>query len=1240
LRNQESLTNLLEQLYDPTSPQYRHYLSSEQFAEKFGPTKQDYEAVIVYAKAQGLAVTATHSNRTLLDVSGSVADIERVFHVTMHTYQHPTESRTFHAPDVEPSFDLGVRVLHISGLDDFGRPHSMVRRKAPGVNRLGAGVGGSGPGGGFLGNDFRAAYVPGVALTGAGQSVALVEFDGYYTSDITNYESLAGLPNVPLRNVLIDGFDGAAGQLNLEVALDIEMAISMAPGLSSVIVYEGPLSTTFNDVFNRIATDNLARQISCSWYGLWNQANDQIFKQYAAQGQSFFEISGDFDAYPSSYLAATGWPGGIAPPTDNPYATIVGGTELNTSGPGGAWVSESVWNLGYFVGEPYSADSYSVGSSGGISPTYSIPSWQQGISMTANHGSTSQRNLPDVAMVADNIWLLCNNGDSLAVWGTSASTPLWAGFTALANQLAEAHGQPPVGFINPAIYALGSGASYSSTFHDITVGDNNSSSSRTGFPAVPGYDLCTGWGTPNGSNLLYALALPQFLQITPETSFTATGPIGGPFFDLTRPGFGPATQTYSLTNLGAVSLDWTLAYSASWLNASVTNGTIAPGVPATTVTLSLNAAANSLPLGNYTANVWFTNLNDGSVQSRQFDLAVQPGPQTPPIVVAQSTNQVVLDGGTATFTVEVTADSLPVAYQWTRNGIILTDGGNISGATTSTLTISNVSAAEVGSYSVFVANSIGAYHGSLAILTVASPPVIVVPPVGQVVLPGGTATFSVGAIGTKPFSYQWQNNGTNIISGGNTNVLTLHNVSAASAGAYSVVVSNVLGSVTNAEAMLSLIPVTAPGITLATLYSFTNGNDGANPNGLVQATNGNLYGTTISGGARSVGTAFRITTNGTLTTLHTFTGGSDGAAPKAGLIQAADGNFYGTTYSGGTGGVGTAFRMSVSGAVTTLHAFSGGSDGIYPFAGLVQATDSNLYGTASGGGDGGSGTIFKLTPNGILTPLHGFSGADGSSPRAGLVQANDGKLYGTTYSSAMSVIDGTVFRITTSGALNTLFNGTNSFSPRGGLVQGSDGNFYGTSVDDGPHGSGTVFRITPTGVLTTVYSFTGVSDGQFPIAALVEDKDGYFYGTTSYGGAYGNGTVFRMNRSGVLTTLLDFDGFNGANPAASLVQATDGSFYGTTLNGGANNDGTVFRLTVPVITSRLELTITPAGANITVSWPTNNAAGYHLQVTLDIGDPGGWGSFNLPAPPIIVNGNYVVTIPNTIATPHFFRLSQ
>jgi uncharacterized repeat protein (TIGR03803 family) len=1203
LRNQQALTTLLEQLYDPASPQYRDYLTPEQFTKRFGPRKEDYWTLIDFAKSKGLTVTATHPNRTLLDVSGSVEDIEVAFHVRMQLYQHPSEARTFHAPDVEPSIDLAVPVLHISGLNNFHLLRPMVHRVPLDANRKRKSLVGSAPGGSFMGNDFRAAYVPGVALTGAGQSVALFEGGGYYPSDITDYESLAGLPNVPLQNVWMNGFDGTPDSYSdFEVSLDIEMAISMAPGLSRVIVYGGP-NSYYDDILNRIATDNAARQISSSWTISPTATTEQIFKQYAAQGQSFFEASGDDGPSPSAWVA------------DDPYITSVGGTELSTSGPEGAWVCETVWNSGYDLRQ-----GSSQASGGGISPTYSIPGWQQGLSVAANHGSMTRRNSPDVAMVADNIWVLSDNGNSSAGEGTSASAPLWAGFSALVNQLAEAHGRPPVGFINPAIYALGKGAKYSSMFHDITIGNNTTVASPTNYFAVPGYDLCTGWGTPNGSNLLYALALPQVLQITPDTNFSASGAPGGPF--------SPTAQNYSLANSGASSLNWALGYTVSWLDASATSGSIAAGGSAATITLSLNPTANSFPAGSHTAELWFTNLNDGSVQGRLFTLAVV----TSPTITTGLVNQTVPEGGIATFTVVPASTALPT-YSWTRDQLPLADDGRISGSATSTLTISNVSSADAGTYTVYIQNALGLSSSDANLLVVPSPPVIVVPPTNQTALPGATALFAVGAVGTQPLFYQWQNHGTNISSGGDTSVLTLRDVSPADAGTYAVVVSNTLGSVTNTGGTLAVIPITLPGATLATLYSFKDANDGANPlAALVQATNGSFYGTAFSGGAYGTGTLFRITTNGALTILHAFSGGNDGGAPRAGLIQAVDGNLYGTTSSGGLSGGGTVFRTTLGGGLTTLHAFSAGTEGSNPW-GLVQATDGNFYGTTARGGTSGDGTVFKMLPSGALTVLHGFSGADGANPRGGLVQGNDGNLYGVTlmYGSP-SPYDGTVFRISTTGTLTSLFNGTgtNRFSPRDRLVQRSDGNFYSTTLDDGANRSGTIFRVTPSGLLTRLYSFTTGSDGQWPRAALVEGKDGYFYGTTTMGAAYGSGTVFRLAPNGTFTTLVQFDGFNGANPASPLAQATDGNFYSTTPNGGAYGFGTVFRLSVPAPT----LSIALSSSNVVLSWPSW-ATDLVLHQTSDLAT-GNW--MAVTNSPIVVNQQNEVTLLPPAGGNTFYRL--
>jgi uncharacterized repeat protein (TIGR03803 family) len=391
---------------------------------------------------------------------------------------------------------------------------------------------------------------------------------------------------------------------------------------------------------------------------------------------------------------------------------------------------------------------------------------------------------------------------------------------------------------------------------------------------------------------------------------------------------------------------------------------------------------------------------------------------------------------------------------------------------------------------------------------------------------------------------------------------------------------------------------------------------------------------------------FKISTNGALTTLHSFTGGNDGAYPEGGLVQGSDGFFYGTTklsdffstpYGYTFSGDGTVFKISTNGALTTLYAFgsftnaSGGValDGANPVAGLVQGSDGFFYGTTTGGGTNDSGTVFKISTNGVLTSLYSFPGTDDGTPNAGLVQGSDGYFYGTS--------GGRVFRISTNGALTTLY----PCPGVGGLVQGSDGYLYGMTSLGGTNGKGSVLKISTNGALTTLHSFTGGNDGACPRAGLVQGSDGYFYGTTEYNDLFstpwgntfsGVGTVFRISSSGAYTSLYSFTGGNdGANPFAGLVQGSDGSFYGTTYAGGTNGYGTVFRLTIVP-----GLSIIPSGPYVILTWPTNYA-GFTLQSTTNLGSSAVWTTNS--SPPVVIGGENVVI--NTMSgAGQFYRLSQ
>jgi subtilase family serine protease len=698
LRNQPELTSLLDRLYDPTSPDYRQFLTVAQFTEAFGPTVQDYQTVVNFAKANGFIVTDTPPNRLLVDINGTVAQIEKAFHVVMTVYQHPSENRTFYSPDREPSLDLSVPVAHIAGLNNFSIPRPKLKR-ATDANKIKSNAG-SGPGGAYLGSDMRAAYYGGTALTGTGQSVGLVEFDGYNLSDVTStFDGQSN--NVAINNVLIDGASAGSDGDDGEQVLDIVQAASMAPGMTQVRVYIAPGTTSIGvgdtDMFNKMATENITKQISCSWG--WNpddtSSDDPIFQEFAAQGQNLFVASGDAGAYTGSNATDSSYP------AESVYVVAVGGTDLTTNGAGGSWASETAW-----------ADS----SGGPADNGFAIPSWQAGVANSSNGASSTIRNVPDVAAEGNFDNYLCDQGSCQGGWGgTSFAAPRWAGFLALINQQVVANGNSTLGFINPAIYTIGKGSSYDSDFHDITSGNNNNGKGKS-YNAVTGYDLVTGWGSPNGQNLINALAgssTPSFTLSDSPSSLTITqGGAGG-------------TSTVTVTDLGGFTGTVTLV--ASGLPSGVT---AAFGTNPTTSTSVLTLTASATATTG-TATVTITGTSGSLVATTTLALTVNAAASPNFTIGASPASLTVVQGTNGTSTITITSQNsfssaTTLSATGLPSGVTAAFSTNpvtppANGSATSTLTLTASATATIGTATVTVTGTSGSLNHSATIaLTVSS----------------------------------------------------------------------------------------------------------------------------------------------------------------------------------------------------------------------------------------------------------------------------------------------------------------------------------------------------------------------------------------------------------------------------------------------------------------------------------------------------------------------------------------
>jgi hypothetical protein len=550
LQNTDALRTLAQQLYDPTSPKYRQFLSPDQFKISFGATAQQYQQLVSFAQAAGLTVDVQIGNNLFLVVSGPVSTIENALLVNMNYYQRPGGGQFF-ASDRTPSVDttnLSLVPNQIVGLNNFNLAQNSLVKVPPG--RSTATNIGSGPNGFLFGTDFRNIYVPDTTLTGAGQSVALVEFDDFHDADITQYENTASPPlrAVPIQRVPVLGGAGTIGLANEEVALDIEMTLSMAPGLDDIFVYEGPSSIGNSDVsnpanqmaydaamatlLNTIATPPpgvpKSLQISSSWLDFDGPSVTPALEQFQMQGQTYLIASGDFGAYTRNDPLRTGPTQPLNDQVVN-IMTVVGGTQSNSgTGTSTSCLVETTWN------QP---SEYPKGAAGGgiasgvtfsaLLSTLGIPPFQtSALATSQNNGSSTDRNIPDVSALADGIFLVADNGQTGGSGGTSAATPLWAAFIALVNE--QIGNGTSIGFLNPALYRIAQGANYTSDFRDVKDGStNNEVNDITHFQAVTGFDLATGWGSPK-IGLLNDLASPS--PTLPAITFgqiTFTFQVGG-----------------------------------------------------------------------------------------------------------------------------------------------------------------------------------------------------------------------------------------------------------------------------------------------------------------------------------------------------------------------------------------------------------------------------------------------------------------------------------------------------------------------------------------------------------------------------------------------------------------------------------------------------------------------------------------------------------------------------------------
>jgi kumamolisin len=698
LRDAAGLKSFLADVYNPKSANYRQFVTPQQFTARFGPTVAQYNEVLRFAGEYGLKVVGGSRDGMDVQVKGTVEQVETAFHVNMKTYQHPSEDRIFYSADREPTPNLTVNLWHVSGLDNFSIPKPLYEKRSDFAAKHGIydaevvkhATTGSGPSASFLGSDMRAAYYGTGSLTGAGQNVGLLEYYGTDLADLNTYFANAHQTNsVPITLLSTDGTSTSCVYSSrcddTEQTLDMTQAIGMAPGLNSLVVYVGSSDTA---IISAMTTHNpLPTTIGCSWG--WTPADpstlDPYFQKMSAQGQNFFAASGDSSTWSSRNEA---WP------ADDANVVSVGGTDLVTASAGGAWKSETAW----------------VDSGGGISPDgIAIPSWQKlaGVINSSNHGSTTLRNGPDVSANANFTFYVCADQTTCTTnsyGGTSFAAPMWAGYIALVNQQLASQSQPTIGFINPTIYQQNVGSQYLADFHDITSGTSGS------YSAVTGYDLVTGWGSPN-SGLIAALTGTQTagfsLSASPSSVTVAQGSAGNSTITSTvTGGFNSAVTLSASGQPSGVTIGFSPT-SITGTGSSTMSITVASTVTAGTYPITVTGMSGS------TQETTTVTLTVTGTQAGDYSLSASPTSLT--IARGSSNHSTITVSGTVGFSGSV---SLSASGEPNRVTVSFSPS-SVTGSGASTMNVTVNNGASRGTYTITVTGTSGTTkHTTTVTLTV------------------------------------------------------------------------------------------------------------------------------------------------------------------------------------------------------------------------------------------------------------------------------------------------------------------------------------------------------------------------------------------------------------------------------------------------------------------------------------------------------------------------------------------